>query len=181
MRRGSRWAHTRSSPPTGRASSSSRASGPGAIFRLPVTVRSAALGWFIAIASACWWLPAYKGRLGGEDMWALVVPYALLAVAVAMGLRHQVETTREAMLAALPALGLLLVALIVGVFTNDHRAAFRGEPLMLYFGVALWMSWATLVLVSAGGCRTRWNGLLGVALTLLVAGLGLLLFTARFD
>jgi len=152
-----------------------------AILRLPVTLKRAVFGWLLVIASACWWLPAYKGELGGDDMWALVIPYALVAVVAAVGVRQQAQTTRDVMLSALPALALLLAAVLVGLFANDQRASYRGEPIMLYFGVALWASWGTLILVTAGACRTKWNGLVGVGLGLLVALLGLLLFTARID
>jgi hypothetical protein len=57
----------------------------------------------------------------------------------------------------------------------------RGAPIYLYFGIALWSSWAVLMLSSALLARTRWNGFAGIALGSVVGLLALLLATAQVD
>jgi hypothetical protein len=132
------------------------------------------------IATASFWLPAYRGEIGGEGG-VLVVIYALITGLAAIGVRGHARSVRDALLSALPALALLAAAAVIGDLQNEQMAEFRGEPIFLYFGVALWASWAALVLSTALVSRTKWNGFAGIGFGFVVAVLGLLLFTMRID
>jgi hypothetical protein len=136
--------------------------------------------WFLSITSASFLLPAYKGDIGGEGG-ALALIYALIAGLAVVGVRGRARSAGHALLSALPILGLLAAAIVVGDLHNEHNAQFRGEPLYLYFAIALWASWAVLVLSTALVSRTKWSGLAGIGLGSLVAVVGLLLFTMRID
>ena len=83
------------------------------------------------------------------------------------------------MLACLPSLAVLAAAafgVLAGGLTRDGR----GSPLFLYFGVALWASWAALVLSTALVSRMRWNRL-AIALTMIIAIVGVVFTDALFD
>ena len=136
--------------------------------------------WFLFIASASFWLPAYGGTIDRESG-IFVLVYALIAGLAAIGVRGCARSVRDALLSALPTVALLAAAAVAGDLNNEHNAQFRGEPLYLYFGVALWGSWAALVLSTALVSRTKWSGLAGIGLGALVAVLGLFLFTIRID
>lgn len=136
--------------------------------------------WFLFIASASLLLPAYKGSIGEEPL--IFVPvYALIAGLAAIGVRGRARSVLGALLSALPTIALLAAAAVVGDLENENSAQFRGEPLYLYFGVAVWTSWAVLVLSTALVSRTKWSGFAGIGLGALVAVLGLFLFTMRID
>ena len=136
--------------------------------------------WFLFIASGTAWIPAYEGDTGGEQV--VVVPiYALVAGVTAIGVRARTGSARDALLSAVPVLGLLGAAALAGHLRNDERAEFRGEPIYLYFGIALWVSWAALVITTALAERTKWSGLAGVGVGAFVAAMGWILFTARID
>jgi hypothetical protein len=112
----------------------------------------------------------------------MIVPvYAGIAVLAAVGVRGREDSPRQALLSALPVLVLLGAAAVAGLLLNVQGADEPGEPLLLYFGVALWASWAALVLSAALVSRTKWNGIAGIGLGLLVAALGLFLFTAQIN
>ncbi len=132
------------------------------------------------MASASFWLPAYKGDMGGEGPILLAV-FALIAGVAWIGVRGRAQSVRGALLSALPSFALLAAAAVIGDLENEQSAQFRGEPLYLYFGVALWASWAALVLSTALVARTKWSGFVGIGLGILVAVLGLFLFTMRID
>jgi hypothetical protein len=136
--------------------------------------------WFLFIASASFWLPAYNGDIGGEEA-TLVPVYALVAGLAAIGIRGRAQSAREALVSALPAVALLGAAAVWGYLLNKQGAEERGEPIYLYFGVALWASWVALLLSAALVSRTKWNGLGGIGVGFLVAVLGLFLFTAQVD
>lgn len=136
--------------------------------------------WFLFIASAASWIPAYRGDIGGEEP-IFVLVYAVVAGIAAIGVRGRAPTVREALLSALPAVGILGVAAVVGVLVNNQGPDFRGEQIFLYLAVALWGSWAALMLAAAFVARTKWDGFAGIALGFLVAMLGLFLFTAQID
>jgi hypothetical protein len=136
--------------------------------------------WFLFIASASFWLPAYNGDIGGEEA-TLVPVYALVAGLAAIGVRGRAQSAREALVSALPALALLGAAAVWGYLLNQRGADERGEPIYLYFGVAVWASWAALVVSAALVSRTKWNGLSGIGVGFLAAVLGLFLFIARVD
>jgi hypothetical protein len=136
--------------------------------------------WFLFMTSASFWLPAYEGDLGGGA--ASFVPlYALVAGGAAIGVRKRAQSARQALLSALPAAGLLAAAAVAGPLVNEEQAEYRGGPIFLFFGIALWASWAALVLSTALLSRTRWNGLMGIGLGFFVAVLGLFMFVARID
>jgi hypothetical protein len=136
--------------------------------------------WFLFIASASFWLPAYMGEIDGAEITFLPV-YAAVAVLAAISVRGREQSPPKALLSALSTLALLGAAAGGGLLLNEQKANERGEPIFLYFGVALWASWAALVLSAALVSRTRWNGIAGIGLGLLVAALGLFLFTVRID
>jgi hypothetical protein len=116
-----------------------------------------------------------------EDNAALLIPYALIAATAALTLIREMPSVRAALVAAIPALSALGIAVVGGLLVNDANAEERGETLLLYYGVALWTSWGVLVLLTAAICRTRWWSMAGGALTLPVALLGIFLFCARID
>jgi len=133
--------------------------------------------WFVFIASASFWLPAYNGDIDDGDA-TFVLVYALIAGLAAIGVRGRARSVRDALLSALPVLALLAGAAVLGDLRNEQLAQFPGEPIYLYFGVALWASWAALVLSTALVAQTKWNGFAGIGIGLIVAALGLFLFTA---
>ena len=137
--------------------------------------------WFLTISAAVFFLPAYDGGDLGEEKKVLVPVYAVIAGLAAIGVRGRAESAREALLSALPVLALLGAAAVWGYFENEDRAQYRGGPAYLYFGVALWASWAALVLSTALVARTKWNGPMGIGIGFLVALFGNLLFVARID
>jgi hypothetical protein len=113
--------------------------------------------WFLFIASASFWLPAYNGDIGDGDA-TFVAVYALVAGAAAVGVRGRARSAGHALLSALPVLALLAAAAVGGNLRNDQQAQFPGEPIYLYFGVALWASWAALVLSTALVSQTSGMG-----------------------
>ena len=70
---------------------------------------------------------------------------------------------------------------VIGIGMNEAREEFRGGPIYLYFGVALWASWAVLLVSTSLLSRTKWNGLAGIATGCMVVLLGWVLFVARID
>ena len=136
--------------------------------------------WFLFMASASFWLPAHEGDLGGEAPMFIPV-YAVVAGLAAIGVRARAQSAREALVSALPVIALLGVTALSAYLTNEQSAGERGGPIYLYFGVAVWASWAVLVLSTALVSRTKWNGVAGIGVGLLVAALGLFFFTARID
>ena len=138
------------------------------------------LAWFVFMATASAWLPAYNGTI---ERWAagirLIGVYLVIAAIAEIAVRARVPTRRGALLACLPSLALLAVA-AVGVFVGDLTADGRGSPLYLYFGIALWASWAALVLSTALVSRTRWNRL-AIALTMIVAIVGVVMAVWLID
>ena len=137
------------------------------------------VAWFAFMASAHLWVPAYEGDLGGED--SFVPVYALIAFLAGAGVRERARSARAALLSTRPTIGLLAAAAVAGVLLKDAGAEYRGSPLYLYVGVALLVSWAVLVPATALVSRTRWNGGMGIGVGLMVAGLGLVMFTAQID
>ena len=111
----------------------------------------------------------------------MIAIYALVAGLAAIGVRGRSRSVGHALLSALPVLALLAAAAVMGDQRNEYLAQFRGDPLYLYFGVALWASWAALVLSTALLSRTKWSGFAGIGLGLLVAVLGYSLFASRID
>lgn len=139
------------------------------------------LAWLLFIASATLWLPGYNGITGGEGL-PLAALYALVAGVAVIGVRGHSESAAGALASALPVLALMATAAVAGALLNEQQeAGVRGEPVYLYFGVALLASWATLLVSTAAVARTRWNGPAGVGLGIFVAVLGYVLLTARFD
>jgi hypothetical protein len=136
--------------------------------------------WFLFMASATLWLPAYRGEINREVVFFALL-YAFLVVLVAVGVRRRVESVREALLSAFPNVVVLAAAAVAGLLLNSQGAEYRGEPLFLFFGVALWASWTVLVLATALASRTKWNSLAGSGVGFLVAVLGMYLFTLRVD
>lgn len=136
--------------------------------------------WFLVIASTSRWLPAYEGDIDRNET-TFVPVYAVIAALAAITVRGRAYSGREAVQSALPAVGMLCAAAAFGLLLNEQREDLRGGPLYLYFGVAVWTSWAATMLATALLSRTRWNGLAGIGVGFLVAILGLVLFTASVD
>jgi hypothetical protein len=107
--------------------------------------------------------------------------YAVVAALAAIGVRGRAQSAREALVSALPVVALLGVTALSGYLQNQQAADERGGPIYLYFGVAVWASWAVLVVSAALLSRTKWNGVAGIGVGLVVAVLGLFFFTARID
>src|SRR4051794_26994693 len=131
------------------------------------------LAWFVFMATASAWLPAYNGTIDSSDRWRLVGVYLVIAAIAEIAVRARVPTRRHAVLACLPSLALLAAA-AAGVLGGALPHEGRGSPLFLYFGVALWASWAALVFSTALVSRTRWNRL-AIALTMIVAIVGVVM------
>jgi hypothetical protein len=137
--------------------------------------------WFLFIASASFWLPAYQGDIDREDTTMLVPVYAVLAGLAAIGIREQARSSREALVSALPVVGLLCVIAASGYLLKEPGKGERGAPIFLYYGVALCASWAVLMLATALVSRTKWNNVAGIGIGLLVALLALILVMAQVD
>ena len=136
--------------------------------------------WLLLNVAAAIWLPGYNGFVVGAG--GIFIPiYAVIAGLAAVFVRGHARSVRNALLSTLPTLALLAAAGIVGDQRNEEMAQFRGEPLFLYFGVTLWVSWAALVLSTALVARSRWSSFAGIGLGVLVAVLGLFMFTMRID
>jgi hypothetical protein len=136
--------------------------------------------WLLFMVLASLLLPAYNGGTGGGGVIFVVVWLAVAGLAL-VGVRGRAQSARNALLSTLPAIALLAAAPVIGDMRNEDLAQFRGGPLFLYYGVALWASWAALMLSTALLARTKWSGFAGIGLGLLVAWLGFVLFTTRLD
>jgi hypothetical protein len=136
--------------------------------------------WLAAMTFANFRVPAYKGFVD-EDRWLFVWFYLLAAVAALLAVRSTAPSRRSALASSAAPLVLLAAAGGAARALNRGSAEFRGEPLFLYVGVALLVSWGALVVSSAVLSRARWTRPGGLAVTLFVAGLGLLLATIRID
>jgi hypothetical protein len=141
------------------------------------------LGWFVFMSSTPLWIPAaHDGTIvRGESVLPLAGLLAFVGGLVGLFVRERLRSVDHAVLSAIPALVSLALAVIAGSITNDARSGERGEPIHLYYGIALWASWAALILATAMVARTRWGGPAGILVSLLVAVLGYLMFTARTD
>lgn len=136
------------------------------------------LVWFCVISAASLALPGYQGTISTAP---LVPLYAVLAVATALLVRDRAGSVSAALRSALPAGVTLVAALVAGLLQNQGLADARGEPLYLYVAIALWVSWAILLVVSATLRRANWSGAGGITLTVFVAALGWFLFSAHLD
>ena len=154
---------------------------PGYVHQSPAMYGSdvSVLAWFVFMATASAWLPAYNGNIDNGDRWRLIGVYLVIAVIAEVVVRVRVRTRRDALLGSLPALAVLAASTVAGLVVG-LSADGRGSPLFLYFGVVLTASWATLVLSTALVSRTRWNRL-GLALTVIVAVAGVVIATAQID
>ena len=141
------------------------------------------LAWFLFIAWASLWMPAYHGSIDRQEepVYVYFVPYAVLAALAALTVRQRVGSVRAALVGALPLLALLGIAALAGVAANAGRAEFRGGPLDLYLGIAVWVSWAVLVVATAVVSRTKWNGAAGLGVGTVAASIGFVYFIARID
>ncbi len=131
--------------------------------------------WFAFIASSAFWVPIYQGTGSGEG---LVVVYVLLAGFAGLWVKERAPTRAGAIVSALPSILLVALAGIAAELQNEANDGRFGEPLYLYFGLALLASWATFVIATAIGSQTRWNRIGGLLLGLAVAmvGWGLMTF-----
>jgi hypothetical protein len=136
--------------------------------------------WFVFIASASLWLPAYEGDIDRSEI-TFAPAYAVIAGLAAITVRGRAHSGREAVQSAFPAVVMLGAAAAFGLLLNEQREDFRGGPLYLYFGVAVWASWTAVMLAAALLSWTKWDGFAGIGVGFLVAILGLLLFTAQVD
>lgn len=131
------------------------------------------------MAAASLWLPAYAGGIGRSDRWRLIAACLLIAAIAGIAVRARVESTRAAALSSLPALGALAAAATAGTVLG-LTAEDPGAPLFLYFGLAMLVSWAMLVVSSTLIWGTRWNRL-GLALTFVVAAVGYFLTAVQVN
>lgn len=155
--------------------------GRGQVRQLAATHGASLLAfvWFLFMATASAWLPAYNGIIDGGDRRRLFGVYLLIAVIAAISLRARALTRRDAVVSSLPALGLLVVAAVAGLVFG-LSADGRGSPLFLFFAVALWASWVLFVLSTTLLTRTRWNRL-ALAVTVIVALVGVFMAGAQID
>jgi hypothetical protein len=137
------------------------------------------LAWFIFIASTPRWMPAYHGDIDRDEM-TFVPIYGGIAALAAITTRRSCQSPRDALMSVLPGVVVLGVAAVCGVLANIPDPV-RGGTLYLYFGAAVWSSWSGLMLATAYLSRTKWNGLAGLVVTLMVAVVGLALFIAEVD
>lgn len=138
-------------------------------------------GWLAVMTLANFSLPAYKGfaDTSGRALW--IGLYLLVAALALVTLRSTAPSRRTALVASGPSLVLLALAAVAIYAQNRSASQFRGEPLFLYVGSALLASWAVLVVSTAVVSWARWNRPGGMAVTLFVAALGLMLGTIRID
>jgi cation transport ATPase len=140
------------------------------------------LAWVLVMAMATAWLPAYHGTVGASDRWGVFVLFLVVAVLAAVKLlRSGAQTRKEALVSSVPAIALIAAVAVSAYAINARNADVRGEPLFLFLGIALWASWAGLVLSTALFSRARWNRVGGLGVTLLVALLGLFMAIAELD
>lgn len=133
------------------------------------------------MATAALWLPAHGGTLDVRSRVLLLVPVAGIALLAAVELHRSGRAVGNPLAGTARALGLLAAAALAGYVANLRAAGLRGQPLFLYIGVALWGSWAALVVGTAWRARARWKSFGGLGVTLVVAVLGWFLVTARID
>jgi hypothetical protein len=131
--------------------------------------------WFLFAATTPAWVEIYKGTGSGES---LLFIYFFVALAFAACVRDRAETTTEAIVAVLPNIIFVAAAGTAGALSNAANDGRFGQPLYVYFGVALLASWTALLLATAIASRTRWNRMGGLVLGLAVAvvGCGLMTF-----
>jgi hypothetical protein len=134
--------------------------------------------WFVFIVSTVLWVPIYRGTGNGE---MLVFVYVPLGLCAGFWVRERAATSADAIVSALPSILFVALSGIAGGLQNDANNGRFGEPLYVYFGVALLASWATLVRATAIGSRTRWNRIGGLLLGLVVAVLGWGLMTLQVN
>jgi hypothetical protein len=137
--------------------------------------------WFLFIASASFWLPAYEGDIDRGDATMFIPVYGVVAGLAAISIHERAQSTREALVSALPVVALLCTVAALGYLARESEEGERGGPLFLYYGIAVSASWAALVLAAALMSRTKWSGLAGIGVGLLVALLGLVFVTAQID
>jgi hypothetical protein len=134
------------------------------------------IAWLAFMATTSAWVPAYKGELGPGDYSPAVGFYVVIAALAAVGLRTKSLTERRALMSSLPALALVAAAAVAAYIRNSSQDGFGTQPLFLYFAIALWTSWAALIVTTAMWTRTRWTDV-GLGLTILVAFVGFLMAT----
>lgn len=151
----------------------------GASAARPEQIRLALLAiWFAFMASSTVWVPIYRGTASAEG---LVVVYVLLAGSAGLWVKERAPTAEGAIVAALPSILLMALAGVAAGLQNEANEGKFGEPLFLYSGLALLASWATFVIATAIGSRTRWNRMGGLLLGLTVAMVGWVLATMQFN
>ena len=120
--------------------------------------------WFLFVASAFFWLLAYKGVIdvGWVGAAAVVIACASVAFLAGLGARDRARTKRSALLSTVPTVALLAAAALAGYLSDRQAAEFRGEPLFLHF-ITLWPSWGESARAGDRACvadsleRHSWN------------------------
>jgi hypothetical protein len=133
------------------------------------------------MAAAVFWLPANGGTLDVAARGLLLIPLGAIALLAAVELHRGGRAGADALAGTARALTLLGAAGLAGYVASLRAADARGEPLFLYIGLALWVTWAALVLGTAWLARARWKSFGGLGVTLVVAVLGWFLVTVRID
>ena len=87
---------------------------PGYVRQLLATYSPDVLAWFVFMATASAWLPAYNGNIDNSDRWRLTGVYLVIAVIAEIAVRVRVRTRRDAVLASLPLLRFSLCRLLQG-------------------------------------------------------------------
>ena len=88
---------------------------------------------------------------------------------------------RAALRSTVPALAILLSALLSGYLMKESREGLRGSPLYLYLGLTLLLSWGVLVVVTAAATKVRWTAPGALLITCVVALIGFSRFVQLID
>lgn len=163
------------------AQSSTRLTHRGPRCRWVVSIRAGVLlGWSVGVVAVSLFLPAYNGAIGNEGVtltaiWAASVCFAVLAWMGGANAQSSSQALLSALIIALPP------ALVAVVGLARAESAVSGEPLYLWFGLAVAASWIWLTLVSSSWDRLRWTTPSGAVVCLWTCLVVWFLTSARFN
>lgn len=141
------------------------------------------LGWFLLMSSTHLWLPAFRGEVdqGLNETLAWAIPYGAIGLLAALGTRARAGSARDALVSTAPPLAMLGFAVVVGILAGVTQGEGGGEPIFLFYGLALCVTWAAAVVATARVARTKWDGFGGIGVSALVAGFAFFLGFAQID